>query len=103
MWGDVPLVHQNGIITSYTIRYQSLTQNHNGDKTVDFTKHQTELIDLKKFVTYSITVFASTKIGPGTASKPISVITDEDSKCFFFLFDSAFLVCLLLEITVELI
>ena len=80
MWGDVPKVHQNGIIRSYTITYQSLTQNHNGDKTVDFRNHQTELIDLKKFVNYSITVFASTDIGPGPASNSIFVTTDEDSK-----------------------
>ena len=100
-WDDVPAADQNGIITRYTISYQSLTQNHNDSVTVNYPERQANLTGLKKFVNYSITVFASTDVGPGPASKPIFVVTDEDSK-FFSLFDSAGLVCLLLQITLEL-
>ena len=83
MWGHVPKVHQNGIILNYTITYQSLTQNHNDNVTVHWDKHQTELTGLKKFVNYSITVFASTVKGNGPATHPVFVSTDQDSKFTF--------------------
>ena len=40
------------------------------------------LSGLKEFVNYTITVFASTKIGDGPASDPVFVKTNEDSKYF---------------------
>lgn len=79
-WDEVPAAEQNGIITSYNITYHSLTENHSNSTTVDFPDRQVTLTDLKKFVNYSITVSASTKIGPGPASKPVIVSTGEDSK-----------------------
>ena len=79
-WDEVPAAHQNGIILSYTITYQSLAQNQNGSKTVDYAVNPTQLTGLKEYVNYSITVFASTLKGNGPASSPIIVITDQDSK-----------------------
>ena len=86
-WDYVPKPDRNGIITSYNITYHSLTENHSNSIIVDFPGRQVTLIGLKEFVNYSITVSASTKIGPGPASEPIAVITGEDSKGFCFLFD----------------
>ena len=80
MWDDVPAADQNGIILSYTITYESLTENHNGNVTVNYTDHQTNLTGLREYVNYSITVFASTVKGDGPASNPIIVVTDQDSK-----------------------
>ena len=80
IWNDIPAAEQNGIITSYNITYHSLTENHSNSTTVDFPDRQVTLTGLKKFVNYSITVSASTKIGPGPASKPVIVSTGEDSK-----------------------
>ena len=80
MWNDVPAADQNGIILTYTITYESLTENHNGNVTVNYPDHQRNLTGLRKYVKYSITVFASTVKGDGLASKPIFVITDQDSK-----------------------
>ena len=82
-WDEVPAADQNGIILSYTVTYQSLTQNDSGNKTVGYPVKQTELSGLRKYANYSITVFASTVKGNGPASKPIIVITDQDSKSFF--------------------
>ena len=79
IWNDIPAAEQNGIITSYNITYHSLTENHSNSTTVDFPDRQVTLTGLKKFVNYSITVSASTKIGPGPASKPVIVSTGEDS------------------------
>ena len=80
MWDDVPAADQNGIILTYTITYQSLTENHNGNVAVNYPDYKRNLTLLRKFVNYSITVFASTVKGDGPPSNPIFVITDQDSK-----------------------
>ena len=80
MWDEVPAYQQNGIIMGYTITYQSQTQNDNGNVQVNGSVRQTELTNLKEYVNYNITVFASTAIGDGPPSNPIVVTTDQDSK-----------------------
>ena len=82
-WEEVPVAEQNGIITGYTITYKSQTENDNGNVQVNGSVRQTELTNLKEFVKYNITVFASTEKGDGPASDPIVVITDQDSKYIF--------------------
>ncbi len=79
-WDDVPAADQNGIILTYTITYESLTENHNENVTVNYPARQTNLTGLREYVNYSITVFASTVKGNGPASNPIVVITDQDGK-----------------------
>jgi len=79
-WDEVPAEQQNGIITSYTITYKSQTENDNGNVEVNGSVRQTELANLKEYVNYNITVFASTVKGDGPASDPIVVRTDQDSK-----------------------
>ena len=83
MWNEVPAVEQNGIITGYTITYKSQTENGNGNVQVNGSVRQTELTNLKKFVKYNITVFASTVKGDGPPINPIVVATDQDSKLLF--------------------
>jgi len=80
MWDEVPADQQNGIITGYTITYQSQTENDNGSVQVNGSVHQMEITSLKEYVNYNITVFASTIKGDGPASDPIVVRTDQDSK-----------------------
>ena len=79
-WNNVPAADQNGIILTYTITYESLTENHNGNVTVNYPHRQGNLTGLRKFVNYSITVFASTVKGDGPPSNPIIVVTDQESK-----------------------
>ena len=83
LWDEVPADQQNGIITGYTITYQSQTENDNGNVKVNGSVRQTELTNLKEYVKYYITVFASTVKGDGPASDPIVVRTDQDSKYIF--------------------
>ena len=80
MWDEVPADEQNGIITSYNITYNSQTENDNGCVFVGPNDLQKNLRNLKEFVTYTITVSASTVKGEGPASDPIVVRTDQDSK-----------------------
>ena len=80
MWNEVPADQRNGIITGYNITYQSQTENDNGNIQAGPNDRQKELTGLKEFVNYTITVSASTVKGEGTASDPIVVTTDQDSK-----------------------
>ena len=80
MWDDVQANLTNGIITGYTITYKSQTENDNDSVQVNGSVRQTELTNLKEYVNYNITVFASTEKGDGPASVPIVVTTDQDSK-----------------------
>ena len=80
MWDEVPANQQNGIITGYTITYNSQTENDNGNVSAGANDRQTELTGLKEFVNYTITVFASTVKGDGPTSDAIVVRTDQDSK-----------------------
>ena len=78
-WEEVQAELRNGIITGYTITYQSLTENDNGFVTAGPDDHQAILTGLKEFVQYTILVFASTVKGIG----PPSVLvfrTDQDGK-----------------------
>ena len=65
LWDGVPVVDQNGIITGYTINYQSQTENDSANVPADANKRQKELTGLKEYVDYNITVFASTAKGAG--------------------------------------
>ena len=90
MWDEVPAHQQNGIITGYTITYKSQTEDGNGNVQVNGSVRQTELTNLKEYVKYYITVFASTVKGDGAASDPIVVRTDQNSKYFFSYWLSAY-------------
>ena len=83
-WDEVPADKQNGIITRYTVTFHSQTENHNGSVAAGPDDRQKELTNLKEYVNYSITVFASTVKGDGPASNPVIVVTaDQDSKFVF--------------------
>ena len=82
-WGDVPAADQNGIILSYTVTYKALPGGTLKSEVVIAPTTETTLTGLNEYTNYSITVFASTVKGDGNVSKPIIVITDEDSKLLF--------------------
>ena len=80
-WDEVPTEQQNGIITGYTITYQSQTENNNGNVSVGPNDCQMNITGLKEYVNYNITVFASTVKGDGPHSSPVLVVrTDQDGK-----------------------
>ena len=80
MWHEVPTEEQNGIITGYTITYQSQTENDNGIVVAGPDDRQKNLTNIHEYVIYNITVFASTVKGNGPASNPIVVRTDQDGE-----------------------
>ena len=72
---------RNGIITGYTIKYQSLTENDNGVVQAGPNDRQANLTGLKKFVEYNISVIAFTVKGGGPPNFTV-VRTDQDSKSY---------------------
>ena len=70
---------RNGIITGYTITYQSQTENDNGIVYPDRNDRQANLTGLKEYAEYTILVFASTVKGRGPPSG-LYVRTDQDGK-----------------------
>ena len=79
-WSNVPPADQNGVILSYTVTYKALPDGSSQSKVVSAPSTRVTLTGLNEYTNYSITVFASTVTGDGNVSKPIVVITDEDSK-----------------------
>ena len=80
-WDEVQAELQNGIITSYNITYQSLTENDNGFVQASLNDRQANVTGLKEFVGYSISVVAFTVKGDGPRFVFI-VRTDQDSKSY---------------------
>ena len=78
-WDELQADLRNGIITGYTITYQSQTENNNGVVEAGPNDRQAILTGLKEFVQYTISVFASTVKGVGPPSVLV-VRTDQDSK-----------------------
>ena len=80
-WDEVLPDRQNGIITGYTIAYQSQTESHNGNVPAGPNDRQKNITGLKEYVFYNITVFTSTVKGDGPHSSPVLVVrTDQDSE-----------------------
>ena len=80
-WDEVPPDKQNGIIIGYTITYQAQTENQTESVEVGRNDRQKNITGLKEYVSYNITVFASTVKGDGPHSSPVLVVrTDQDSK-----------------------
>ena len=80
-WEEVQAELQNGIITGYTIKYQSLTENDNRVVQAGPDDRQANLTGLKEFVEYNISVIAFTVKGGGPPNFTV-VRTDQDSKSY---------------------
>ena len=78
-WEAVQAELQNGIITGYTIKYQSLTENDNGIVQAGANDRQANLRGLKESVEYNISVVAFTVKGDGPPSV-IVVRSDQNSE-----------------------
>ena len=80
-WEEVQAELKNGIITGYSIKYQSLAESDNRVVQAGPNDRQANLTGLKKFVEYNISVIAFTVKGGGPANFTV-VRTDQDSKSY---------------------
>ena len=85
-WQAPPLVHQNGPILSYIIRYFP-SNDQSKAKDIYVTVDQDEAIlhtmltDLVPFTRYSFRVSAVNAAGAGPFSVAVEGITEEDGEC----------------------
>ena len=84
-WEEVPAIDQNGIITTYEVRYQPLMTFNRTLMTMsvlieDPTTMSIALENLMEYVQYNISVRAGTRVGEGPFSPEITERTNEDGK-----------------------
>lgn len=84
-WNEVPPISQNGEIIGYDLVYEPL-ETFNGAIGLTFANNLPAsstgltLSGLEEYVSYNISVRASTLVGPGPFSVPLIVVTDEAGK-----------------------
>jgi len=81
-WSPVPLIDQNGIITTYEVLYEPL-ETFDGVigplmKNVSDLMMSVVLMDLQEYVNYTISVRAYTNEGAGPYSEGVRVVTLEN-------------------------
>jgi len=82
-WDPVPLIHQNGIIIYYEVLYEPLNtfRMQLGPQADNATILSIVLSRLEEDVEYNVSVRASTIVGAGPYTDPITNRTLMDSKC----------------------
>ena len=86
-WQAPPLVHHNGPILSYIIRYFPSNDLNKMEDTLNFTVDQdaatlhTILTDLVPFTRYTFKVSAVNAAGVGPFSVAVEGTTEEDGEC----------------------
>ena len=80
MWGEVPEMDRNGIITEYHLRFRQQNVDNNlwTDVTVPGSNLTASLGGLQEFATYIIQISAATVAGVGPFAPELNVTTFED-------------------------
>ena len=77
-WGSVPCIHQNGVITEYSVRYG--VEGSGSTQTMTATGNGATISDLIPSTNYTVEVAAVNSAGVGDYSDPpIIVITESES------------------------
>ena len=77
-WGSVPCIHQNGVITEYSVRY-GVEGSGNTPQTMTTTGNGATILDLTPSTNYTVEVAAVNSAGVGDYSVPIIVNTASKS------------------------
>ena len=83
-WSEVRAADKNGIIISYTVRYQAISSALVENTTVYFPTREVNLTGLIKNMNYSVRVLASTDKGDGNYGDPEFFITNQDGELAYF-------------------
>ena len=85
-WEDVPDIDQNGAITGYQVEYSQSMFGNTTQYVIVGDVRSVQLIELEEYVVYIVRVRASTIVGYGPYSQPITERTLEDGKILQTLF-----------------
>ena len=77
-WGEVPCIHQNGVITGYSVKYEVMGSGDTPQTmAVDGASvNETTIDNLMSSTTYSVQVAAVNSEGTGVYSDPITATTE---------------------------
>ena len=76
-WGSVPCIHQNGVITGYSVQYGVMGSGNTQTMPVDGADTtQTTITDLTPSTTYSISVAGVNNQLIGTYSSAVNELTE---------------------------
>ena len=81
-WGEVPCIHQNGVITGYSVQYVAVGSNETQSKMVsgDSSGGSATISGLTTRTMYTVQVAAVNSAGTGVYSTPLTIQTP-DGKC----------------------
>ena len=80
-WTEVPMMHRNGIITTYEVMYEPLmTFDVLTAARVNITNVSSVLTGLEENLEYNVSVRAYTSVGPGPYSPEDMEITFKDGR-----------------------
>ena len=80
-WGSVPCIHQNGVITGYSVRY-GVEGSGNTPQTVTATGNGATISDLTPSTNYTVQVAAVNSAGVGENSDPPIIVNTESKSDF---------------------
>ena len=98
-WSEVLSADRNGIIRSYTVRYQAISSALVENTTVSAPTREVNLTGLIRNMNYSVSVLASTDKGDGNYSDPKFFITNQTGELTFIFF--RFIVALFIHFQVK--
>ena len=87
-WQEVPIDDRNGIITGYTIFFNTTLrsgENRHRTKRVGGNTLQAELINLFPYKYYDIQVAARTSKGMGPKCNVTTILTEEEGMLYFII------------------
>ena len=82
-WEEVPLIDQNGVITTYEVLLEPPEGQNSMVVSRNFSELSGNVTEMDEAVQYNISVRAYTMEGPGPYSTPpVQVMTNEDRKSY---------------------
>ena len=79
-WGSVPCIHQNGVITEYSVRYG--VEGSGNTMTMTATGNGATISDLTPSTNYTVQVAAVNSAGVGDYSDPPIIVNTESKSDF---------------------
>ena len=81
VWGEVPCIHQNGVITGYSVQYEVMGSGNTQTVAVDGDSNggMATISGLEAAAMYEYQVAGRTIVGPGEYSSPMTTLTSGTS------------------------
>lgn len=79
-WNEVLPINQNGDIVRYNLTFERLGDGAKSTVSLPASSRGHTITGLQPYAEYNISVRASTQVGPGPLSVPLTIVTEEAGK-----------------------